>query len=133
MYSFCAALRDLLLQVEPLSDGTSRLESPQQLERWALMQKTPGPGNGLGTAGGDWFTSAVNLREVETARKNAKLKNGQTLLQALAEGNKFGEYELQVWCSLQATRNRSSCRRRAFSVQVKRSLRWLSRSFAVQA
>jgi hypothetical protein len=94
IYLFCAALRELLLQVEPLSDGVSRIETTQPLERWALMQKTPG--NGLGTAGGEWFTSAVDLRELEAARKSAKIKNGQTLLSSLAQGSKFGELRMPM-------------------------------------
>lgn len=90
IYTFCSALRELLLQVEPVSDGTSRLDIAQPLERWALVQKTPG--GGVGTSGGDWFTSSVDLRELEKAKKSAKLNDGQTLLGALAEsGGKFGE------------------------------------------
>ncbi|GMK59476.1 hypothetical protein CspeluHIS016_0800820 [Cutaneotrichosporon spelunceum] len=87
VYTFCRGLHALLLQVEEQIDGTAVDVKPT--ERWALMQKTPG--HGLGTAGGDWFTSAADLREVEAARKRLNVKNGETLLSNLAAGDKkFG-------------------------------------------
>lgn len=90
VYSFCRALHHLLLQVEAQIDESAPDVPTGTQERWALMQKTPG--HGLGTAGGDWFTTAADLREVEAARKKLKLKNGDTLLATLAAGgDKFGE------------------------------------------
>ncbi len=87
VYSFCRGLHALLLQVEEQIGGTTPDIKPA--ERWALMQKTPG--HGLGTAGGDWFTAAADLREVEAARKRMGVKNGETLLSNLAAGEKkFG-------------------------------------------
>lgn len=89
IYVFCAALHQLLLQVEPLADGTSSLESTAPLERWTLMQKTPG--NGLGHASGEWFTASADLREIEDAREKMRLPDDKTLLQTLAAtGGKFG-------------------------------------------
>lgn len=89
LYSFCTALHQILLQVEPLEDGSSPLDFKQTQERWALMQKTPG--NGVGTLSGEWFTASVDLREVEAAKKKVKLEPGRTLLETLAEsGQKFG-------------------------------------------
>ncbi|KAL1409706.1 hypothetical protein Q8F55_003702 [Vanrija albida] len=85
LYTFCAALHQLLLQVEPNADGSSPLEAPS--ERWALVQRTPG--QGLGAAGGEWYTSPADLREIEAVR--AKLKLDKPLLESLAaEGRKFG-------------------------------------------
>lgn len=89
LYSFCTALHQILLQVEPLDDGTSPLDLSQTQERWALMQKTPG--NGVGTLSGEWFTTSVDLREVENAKKKIKVEPGKTLLETLAQGGqKFG-------------------------------------------
>lgn len=93
VYSFCAALTKLLLQVEPPSSEAVP-PAPPQIERWALMQKTPG--NGLGSAGGEWFTASADLREVEAARAKQGLKGSEgTLMASLAaEGNKFGKHWL---------------------------------------
>lgn len=93
VYSFCAALTRLLLQVEPPADDTAGPPNSAPIERWALMQKTPG--NGLGSAGGEWFTAPANLREVEAARKKLGVRKEETLIETLAkEGNKFGEFSV---------------------------------------
>ncbi|KAK8869797.1 hypothetical protein IAR55_000365 [Kwoniella newhampshirensis] len=71
IYSFCAALHSLLLEVEPTGSP-----SGFSAERWALMQKTP--------QGGEWFTSAVDPREVQKTNKEG------TLLETMAaSGTQF--------------------------------------------
>ena len=49
-----------MLQVKP-SIGSLSDNAP---ERWALMQKTPPSGRpgSVGSVGGDWFTSPVDMR-----------------------------------------------------------------------
>nr|XP_031862788.1 uncharacterized protein CI109_001800 [Kwoniella shandongensis]KAA5529860.1 hypothetical protein CI109_001800 [Kwoniella shandongensis] len=71
IYDFCAALHSLLLEVEPKGSA-----SGFSAERWALVQKTP--------QGGEWFTSAVDPREVE------KKKGEGSLLETMAaSGTQF--------------------------------------------
>nr|XP_019042668.1 hypothetical protein I302_08372 [Kwoniella bestiolae CBS 10118]OCF21598.1 hypothetical protein I302_08372 [Kwoniella bestiolae CBS 10118] len=67
IYNFCASMHSLLLEIEPRvgNDGVF-------VERWALMQKTP--------QAGEWFTSAVDVREVQK-RKGEE----SNLLESMAE------------------------------------------------
>ena len=62
------------------------------MERWALMQKMPA---GSGTVGGDWFTSGVDIRQVETMLEKldegtAAGEGGSLLERLAASGSRFG-------------------------------------------
>lgn len=102
IHSFCATLHAILSQVEP-----SEATKAAHVERWAIMQKIP---VGSGTMGGDWFTSSVDIRQVESILE--KLDDGKqfgaagSLLHRLAaSGSRFGH---AIPVSLQAAIHPSS-------------------------
>ncbi|WVQ78290.1 hypothetical protein IAT38_000375 [Cryptococcus sp. DSM 104549] len=72
IYSFCASLHSLLLQLQPTGKPRGF-----DVERWALVQKTP--------QAGDWFSGVADSREGE------KLKEpGMSLVESLAAGSLLG-------------------------------------------
>jgi len=111
IYNFCASLHSLTLQIAP---PLLKLAGAPA-ERWALMQKTPTNGQAA-LIGGDWFTTSVDIRVAEEARK--KMKGDQeeevrSLLEVIAgKGDKLGESTLRIHVKLngfKVTPPRSRC------------------------
>ncbi|RXK39529.1 hypothetical protein M231_03198 [Tremella mesenterica] len=86
IYNFCVSLRTIMKQAEPPGDMNE-----EKAERWALMQKLP---TGSGNVNGEWFTSSVDIRQVEALSKNlneGKFEEMGSLLERLAStGTRFG-------------------------------------------
>ncbi|ODN83159.1 hypothetical protein L202_01356 [Cryptococcus amylolentus CBS 6039] len=74
IYSFCASLYDILLNVQPAASG-----GKFDAERWALVQKT--------TQGGEWFSGAVDVQE---ASKLVRREGHSSLVDALIGESRLG-------------------------------------------
>lgn len=92
IYSFCAGLHTLMVQIAPPDASAS-----SDTERWGLVQKVPNQSS-MTVDNGDWFTAGVDPREVgsllDKLRKSQarEFKPDESLLARLAStGDRLGE------------------------------------------